>query len=121
MNNIKWEHIFFIVLGVVGFSFIGFLLYSNQIGESKDIEAMSKLKEEKEINETIRMLVEVAYQNDTTRFNDYQKSILKAIIKQDVTGALKAMAPQHKKVTLREAGDAILKAFKESPEYPIKP
>lgn len=93
----KWEVIFFVTLAIVGFSFVGYLLINNQTGEKKDIELAAKLKQSEELNATVIMLVEVAYTNDTTRFNDYQKGILKAVVANDIPKALHEMAPHHHK------------------------
>src|SRR5260221_14757269 len=106
-NNIQWDYVAIAISFVAVFGFIAFFLYMNQTGENTEVKAKLELRQALEVNETVRMLVEVAYENDTTQFNEYQKGILKAVINRDINGALKAMAPHHKKVTLKEAGNAV--------------
>lgn len=92
-KNTKLEFIGFAIAFVAVFVFIAFFLYNNQTGEDKEAKMALIVKEAKETNETIQMLIEVAYKNDTTRFNDYQKHILKAVIADNIPEALDAMTP----------------------------
>lgn len=92
-SNTSLSYIGFAIAFVTVFAFIGFFLYTNQTGEYKEAKLALEIKKAEETTELIQMLIEVAYKNDTTRFNDYQKNILKAVIANDIHTALDAMTP----------------------------
>lgn len=98
-NGVKWEYVAFGAVFAIVFAFIAFFLYNNQTGEEREVKLLNELKQEQELNSTLRMMVKIAYENDTTNFNEYQHDLLKAVIDNNIHDGFAAMNLKHRKVS----------------------